>query len=512
MDADILIINGQCLTMDDKEHINWIAIKGTEIMAIGSGETYETYSGKDTVVLDAEGKTVLPGFVDSHFHVVQTALNSVSLDLCDLKTHQELGECIQEESINNKNGYIRGIKITADQFEEKELPTRALLDKFCDSMPVWLNSVEYQVSVLNTYAMLYFKIPFTSEGVEMDAKEMPTGVFYKNANAILRANILKSISNHDRREAISGIMERLLSNGITTVNAMEGGFMFSDKDADFIYENSEYFPIDMPLFYQSLDTQKIIDMGLKRVGGSLFVDGTMRSWNAALSFEYADCPGKMGSLFLSQQDLNEFVLDCYKKNLQLALYTIGDRAIQVALDAHEYAVYQTGITGLRHRLEHVELPTSKQIKKAKELGIIFSMQPTYELYWGGPDKMYEKRLGKHYTRTNPFKEIIDNDVMICGGSDSDITEPCPLLGIHAAVNHPVKQHRVSLYEAIKMFTYNGAYAILEEDKKGSLSVGKLADIVILDQDIFNVSEDAIKTIKVLATIKSGEVLYNKIAE
>jgi hypothetical protein len=138
------------------------------------------------------------------------------------------------------------------------------------------------------------------------------------------------------------------------------------------------------------------------------------------------------------------------------------------------------------------------------------MQPTYETYWGGKGKMYEQRLGDNYKRTNPFRKIIDNGVIICGGSDSDVTEPRPLLGIHSAVNHPVAEHRVDIYEALKMFTCNGAYAIFEESNKGTLEAGKLADIIILDQDILSAPLEQIDKIKVSVTIKSGEVLYNSL--
>ncbi len=510
MHADILIKNGCCMTMEEREIKDWIAIKQSRIIELGFGTDYESFVGKDTIVFDAQGRTVLPGFIDSHFHVVQTALDSVSLDLSGVKTHEDLGERIKEESNSFIGEYIRGIRIEEGQFEEKTLPDRMLLDKYCNDVPVVLNSLAYQVSILNTCAMLYFKIPFTAEGIEVDEKQRPTGVFRKQANAILRANILKNISDNTRRDAISEIMATLLMNGITTVNAMEGGFMYSDKDADFVFEHGKQFPIDMSLFYQTMDIDKINSMGLKRVGGSLYIDGTFGARTAALSFEYADCPGSKGSLCLSQQEINDFVIQCYENNLQLALYTIGDRAIEIALDAHENALNKTGIKGLRHRLEHVELVNEEQIKRAKNLGIVFSMQPTYEMYWGGKGKMYEMRLGDKYTRTNPLKEIMENGVVICGGSDCDITEPRPLLGIHAAMNHPVKEHRVDVYEALKMFTCNGAYGIFEENEKGTLKAGKLADIVILDKDILSVPSDKVESIKVCVTIKSGEILYNNI--
>ncbi|MDD3751024.1 MAG: amidohydrolase [Tissierellia bacterium] len=509
MRADILIKNGRCMTMKDKEIKDWVAIEKNRIIAVGSGSEYESVVGNETVVFDANGNTVLPGFIDSHFHVVQTALDSVSLDLSDVKSHEEMGEKIREASKFLMGNYIRGIRISEGQFKEKKYPGRVLIDKYCNDVPVVLNSLEYQVSMLNTCAMLYFKIPFTAEGIDMDEKQMPTGIFRKQANAILRTNILKNISETTRKVAISETMSTLLMNGITTINAMEGGFMYCDKDAEFVFEQGSEFPIDMVLFYQTMDIEKIKAMGLNRIGGCLYIDGTFGARTAALSFEYADCPGTMGSLRLTQQELNDFVIQCYKNNLQLALYTIGDRAIESALNAHENALYQTGITGLRHRLEHAELINDKQIERVKELNIILSMQPSYETYWGGMGKMYEQRLGDNYKRTNPFKKLIDKGVVICGGSDSDVTEPRPLLGIHSALNHPVAEHRVDIYEALKMFTCNGAYGIFEENIKGTLEVGKLADIVILDQDILSAPLAQIDNIKVSLTIKSGEVLFNR---
>lgn len=510
MVADILIKNGKCITMENEEvnTVDWVAIAKDKIIECGMGMSYEAIVNEDTLVIDAKSCTVLPGFIDSHFHVVQTALNSVSLDLSNATTHEEVGELVKQAAMLSPGRQIRGIRLKVEQLKEHAMPTRALLDRYCNDVPVWINTYEYQVSVLNTYAMLYFKIPFTTNGIELDQHQMPTGVFYKQANSVLRENILKNIPDSARLEAVGGIMEGLLANGITTVNAMEGGALYSDKDAEFIHEHAKKFPVDMELFYQTMDLEKIRNMNLKRVGGCLYIDGTLGARNAALSFEYADCPGTMGSLCLQQQELDNFVLKCYQNNLQLALYTIGDRAIEAALIAHERALYHTGNIGLRHRLEHVELVNDNQIKRAKEMELIFSMQPTYEYYWGGPDKMYAQRIGNKYKTTNPFKEIVESGICVCGGSDSDVTEAMPMLGIHSAVNHPVGIHRVSLYSAIKMFTCNGAFALCEEEKKGTLTCGKVADIVVLDRDIFNIKGEELKSVKVTTTIKSGEIMHS----
>ena len=510
MKADIVIRNTKCLTMKDGFVADWIAMKGKNILSLGLSGKEDSLIGSDTIVLDADGNTVLPGFIDSHFHVVQTALNAKCMDLSKVTGFADIGMHIKETMEKNNKNSITGIGLQVEQLKEKKFPDRLILDQYCANASVWLTSLDYQVSMLNTYGLLYYRIPFNMEGVEKDSNNVATGIIRGKANAVLRKSILDSITDKYRNEVVSDIIPKLLATGITTVNAMEGGYMFSDKDADFIMEYKEDFPVDMVLFYQSLNLDKVRRNNLRRVGGSLYVDGTMGARTAALSFEYADCPGQMGSLRYTQSELNEFVAECYKNNLQLSLYTIGDRAIGSALTAHAYALYHTGITGLRHRLEHVELANSEHIKKARELGIIFSMNPTYETYWGGPDKMYRERLGENYVLTNRFREIIDGGVLLVGGSDSDITDFNPLVGISAAVNHPVEKHRISVYEALEMYTSKASYAIFEENIKGTLESGKLADVIILDQDILSVPQDSIDKIGVVATIKYGDLIYKKI--
>lgn len=510
MKKDLLIINARCLTMADDTKYNWILIRDRNISEMGQGDGYKKYIPEAGKVIDAKEGTVLPGFIDSHFHVVQAALNSRSLDLSKAGSFSDIGELISEAAKASPKKNIRGIGLDAQNLKEGRFPDRTVIDKYCKDAPVFINSVEYQTSVLNTYALLYYKIPFTLEGIDFDENQVPTGIITHYANVLLRENVLKSIPNSTRLETVSEFLETVIKKGITTVNAMEGGRLYCDKDAEFIYEATDKLAIDVSLFYSTMDIMRIKEMQLFRIGGCLYVDGTFGARTSALSFEYNDCPGNMGGLNFTQKEMNQFMLECYASKLQSALYTIGDRAIEQAISAHEYALDKTGNTGLRHRLEHVELPTLDHIRRAKKLGLIFSMSPTYEYIWGGPNKLYRERLGKNYKRTNPFNQIIREGVIICGGSDCDVTPADPLLGIYSAVNHPVVSHRVSVYEAIKMFTSHGAYSIFEEDKKGTLEVGKLADIAILDRDILNTKKEKIKDIKVMTTIKSGRILHNKL--
>ncbi len=509
MNVNILIINGKCLSMDCNIIYNWIGVSNDRIVALGFGDEYKDVINHFDRLIDAKGNTVLPGFIDSHFHMVQTALNRCFVDLSAARSFKDIGDLIVETGKKNPGSNIKGIRIDQNNLIEKRMPNRHEIDEFWNDTAVWLNSYDYVTSALNTYGLLYYKIPFTQVGVQCDEKNMPTGIFKLNANAQLRANILNEITDFCRMDALNKLMPHLAANGLTTVNAVEGGVVYCDRDATFINDviKQKSVYLDMELFFQTFDLDRIQAMGLKRIGGSLYVDGTFNSRSAAISFDYNDSKGVRGSLNFTQDKLDMLVEQCYRRDLQLAVYTIGDRAIDMALKAHERAANLTGKTNLRHRLEHVELPTDEHIKKAKELGIIFSMQPAYELIWGGHNKMYAQRLGDKYKDTNPLRKIIDGGVKICGGSDSDTTEANYIYAIYSAVNHPISKHRVEVIEAIEMFTINAAYAINKDDEKGFLKYDYIADIVILDNDIMSVNKEAIKDIKVSLTIKSGNVVY-----
>lgn len=507
MYADTIIKNGRCITMRDSGEADWVAVSGKMICATGNGDAWQALMKPETLVVDARGNTVLPGFIDNHFHVMQTAVNMMSVDLSGARSHRELGEMLA--AAEAREGAILGCQVEEAQFAEKCFPNRYVLDKYCSDSPVVIFSKEYHVSMLNTHALLYYKVPFSLSGIELDGNNLPTGVFRQNANYVLRSNVLKNLPDEFRMEAVRRAMSKLLENGITTVAAIEGGWLFDDRDAEFIYAHSGEFPVDMPLFYQTMDLERVWKLGLRRVGGNIMVDGTLASHSAALMQPYADRPDYRGRIFLPQDGLDEFVQQCYEQDMQLALYSIGDRAIESVLQAHERAIRRGGSTALRHRVEHAILATPDQIARAAEMKLIFSVQPTYEYLWGGKGGMYERRIGERYRRTNDFAAMFAAGLVVCGGSDSDVTEPRPMLGIHASVNRAVPEHGITIRQALEMYTVNGAYALFEDKRKGMLAPGYLADIVVLDRDIMAVPKEQLEQTRVTVTIKSGSVLYSQ---
>ncbi|MFZ5968675.1 MAG: amidohydrolase [Bacillota bacterium] len=506
---DLLLYNGTIYTIDDKNTIfHWAAVRNGRIIDLGYGDGYKKHLPYANEEIDLKKKVVLPGFYDSFVHLVQTGLNMLSVDLSHAQSISEVLSTLHKKTKDASTvEFIRAIGFDELKIKEKRLPTRKELDECCPNHPVWVNRVEYHTSVVNSLMLHLMNLPFNIDGISRDEKGLPNGALTGKANAFLRSHILNSIPNEIRKKGVDMALKNALMKGITSINAMEGGFQFHDKDAEFIYHHQDLFPIDVNLYYQTINIHKVLNMGLKRIGGGIFLDGSFGSRTAALAEPYFDDPSTRGVLYFTQQELNDFILESHRLDLQIGVHAIGSRSIEQIISAYEYAQEKYPSKDIRHRIEHCELPTDDHLQRAKKLNLIFSMQPAYEFFWGGEDGMYQTRLGTRRKMTNPFRKIIEAGLIITGGSDSDVTPMDPLLGIHAAVNHPTPEFSISVYEAIKLFTINGAKAVFEEKIKGSIEIGKYGDMVVLDKDPFFTDTKHLKDIQVLYTIKEGNILF-----
>lgn len=508
---DILLKNGNIITCDDNESINnWLLIKNGHIMDTGIGEPDNYMEDEIDEIINLNGKTVLPGFYDTHVHLVQTGLNHLGLDLNNICSLSELFKAIAKMILNKEPGsLIRGYHFDVTKINEKRFPTRKELDKISPNNPVWINSIEFHTSALNSLCLTLVDLPYNIDGIARDERNLPLGLFTGKASAFIRNRMLTKIDNESRFNGVKITLKKAISKGVTTIHCMEGGYTFHEKDAKFIYDNKDSFPIDIILYFQTFDIDKIISMNLNRVGGDIFIDGSFGSKTAAISTDYVGEPDNKGKLYFSQKELNYFVKEAHLNNLQIGMHAVGDRAIEQALNAYEYAFKKSENKNNRHRIEHFELSNSEHMKRAAELNLVISVQPAYEHIWGFNNGMYENRLGKKMSdETNNFRKMIDCGLKICGGSDSDITEINPIFGIYCAVNHPKASHSVTLMEALKMFTINGAYSCHEEKFKGSIEKNKLADFIIIDQNPFNIDKSEINSIKVLNTYKEGIEIYS----
>jgi len=506
MENSILLYNGNFERFGPKRH-SWIAVTNGIITDTGDDDGYEKHLKSHKDVLDLQGRLVLPGFCDCHAHFVQTAIKGISLDLNGSKNYEEIKRRIDEWIEKHpRTSIIRAFGLEISDLEEGEFPTRKILDKYTKDYAIWINSRDFHCSMLNTRAFHELKIPLIMEGVEYYENGNPTGRIYGKVNALTRKKIIQSFSAAERHNSIIELSKNIIKKGVTSIHIMEGGYEFYENDAEDMYKYKDHLMQDITLFYSTMDFKKIQNMNLDRIGGDIYIDGSFTSKTAAIKKNY-NGDNQNGELYFTQDEVNEFILSSYEKNLNTTLHAVGGRALEQILCAHEYAISRFPNKKLRHRVEHVELSSKKQRVRAREIGLVFSMQPGYEYFYGGKGRMYEERLGERYKETNQYRKIIDEGIIICGGSDSDLTPIDPILGIHSAVNHPVKENSVSVEEAVKMFTINAAYSVKEESQKGTIELGKTADLVILDKDIFKLDPAKIITAQVAGTIKNGWILY-----
>ncbi len=507
--SDLLIYGGKIISMDSSNGIySWMTVKDGRVLDIGKGRAFEKYVNESLEIIDLKGSTVVPGFYDCHVHLVQTGLNFEGVNLYEVRTMDELLEkieCAVDET--PKGELIRGYRFDITKIKERRFPTRHELDRVAPNNPVWINSIEIHMSSLNTLALNKINLPYSIDGIARDERNLPLGFFTGKASAFVRNRMFGCLKDDLRMKGIKRAVKYALSKGVTSVSTMEGGFTFHEKDVNFIMENKDKFPIDIRLYFQTFDLEKIFKYNLKCVGGDIFVDGAFGSRTAAISTKYNDFDTQ-GNLYFNNGELNYYVSEAHREGLQIALHAIGDRAIEQVLNAYENALEIYSRKDHRHRIEHFELANKEQIARAADMGLVISAQPTFEYFWGNEKGMYERRLGKELaSRTNNFRHIIDSGIVLCGGSDSDINEINPILAIHAAVNHPKKSHSIEPIEALRMFTVNSAFANFEEEDKGSLEKGKYGDFAVLDKDILSVKRNTIKEIVVEATFKEGNMVF-----
>jgi predicted amidohydrolase YtcJ len=269
----------------------------------------------------------------------------------------------------------------------------------------------------------------------------------------------------------------------------------------------------MPFFYplREENIDEVINAGFSeaRTCVATYADGSIEGRTAALFEPYAGAPMTLGMLYYSDDELYRFVEKAHKAGLQISIHAESERCIEQVLHDYEKVLEKYPRKDHRHRIEHFELPSMKQIKWAAGLGIALAMQPMFITVCEGPNLDYYRALlgEERLKRANAFRTILNEEILVSGGSDTPVTRMNPMGGIHACVNHPLKEQRIDVYEAIEMFTINGAKIGFEEDLKGSIEPGKLADFVVLSDDPYRVPRQKIKDIEVEMTIVGGKIVY-----
>lgn len=423
---------------------------------------------------------IFPGFIDSHTHFTATGVDSIALDLRNVESREELLDLVREEAKRKEKGeWIWGIGWDESRFKDRVIPTRKDLSLVSPHNPVMLLRIDHHSCLVNDRTIELLGLPGDLEGIDV-------GWLRAEANELVRAKFWETMPDEIIRDGIRRAVEIALSHGITMVNALEGGEWFSDRALNILLEMQDKLPIKVVVFPQFIDVDKVLNMGLRRIGGCITIDGSFGSRTAALSEPYADDPSNRGRLYFDEDSLYKFFIRAHREGLQIAVHAIGDRAIDLSLRCYEKVLREYPREDHRHRIEHFELPPTDGIERALALNLVISVQPTFEALWGGENGMYAARLGERWKRTNPLKSMLKMGLTLAGGSDSDVTPMDPLLGIKAAMSLPNEDERLSFDESVRLFTYNGAYAVFLERERGDLKEGMVADFCIVSPDLSEV--------------------------
>lgn len=540
---DRIFLNGNIWTEDDAHpHAQALAISGDRLLAIGSNAEVRALALPDTAVVDLHGRFVVPGFQDSHLHFPGPSVNEVDLvGADDLQQFQQRIAAFAKA--HPALPWIVGAGWGYALFPN-EVPGKKYLDEVVSDRPVYVSERDGHMGLANSKALALAgitpAIPDPPNGrIMRDSSGQPTGELKEAAQELLTSHIPPR-SDEDRYESLLQHMDQAASYGLTAVQEavleMQDWPVFERVlAADEVKLRFRFAPLILPKDGGSPKNHKLdkpltrADLALYRQlrdtfrgplfkFGSIkgFLDGTVDAKTAAMFHPYVG--GGTGIPFWEQDDLNRTVALYDQEGFQVMLHAIGDRAINMALNAFEYAQQTNHTSGRRHRIEHVEVPAAADLPRFRQLGVVASTQAMF----ANPDattlKNFAAVLGpERAAHADDFKQFDDAGAVQAFGSDWPVFSDQVLPAIYCAVTRMTPQgtpaggwypqNRISVAAALRHFTRDGAYASFDENVRGSLTAGKLADFVVLSQDLLTIPPQQILHTRVLLTVMGGHDTY-----
>jgi predicted amidohydrolase YtcJ len=533
----LVLINSNIYTISDTiTRAEAVMIEGDKIAAVGTTsdilDTIENIierSDDENIqskirVIDLEGRTIVPGFIDSHTHFLNMGLNYLRVDLSKVENLNQLYSEIRRQIIRSTPGdWIFGIDFDETQWEpksNKRAPTCAELDDISTEYPIILRRVCGHVAVANSVAIEEIDKYIEQNGLQdwqQKYLNYNTGVLLEDIP--LSLNKIIKPSRQEKEEGLRKAINTAHMLGVTSIRdivnleALDQYQEFLNKNQLKIriaaYMKFEYFQEfikDRAKYGQFGD-----DVYLSIKGVKIFLDGSMGAYTAALSKPYADNPAKYGTLIFTNSELAEQFEAVFKNKFQVMVHAIGDTAIDQLINVYTSFVTRSLVStdgSSRNSVEHLEVVRPDQLVSLSKLRIIASMQPNFAGQWSRPGGMNEVRLGaERLLMCNAFQTVISNNNLLAFGSDCMPFNP--IYGIHCAVNHPIASQRISAFEALKAYTIGSAYAAGDEKIKGSIEPGKFADLVVLSDDILAPEiAEKIQELQIEMTILGGEIVYD----
>ena len=520
MSVSLVILNSNIITLDpEKPKAEALAVRNGRIAAVGSSSEIRALIDDDTEVVDAKGATIIPGLVDCHVHMTEFGFFLKRPDMKNARSIREMQEKLRQYASKNKeSGWIQGGRWDHEKFAENRYPTRWDLDEAVSDRPVFLLRVCGHMGVANSEALRLTRITETSRvpggKIELDLKNgQPNGLLKEKAMQLIW-RIIPRPDLKTLEEASLLACKKAIQAGLTAVHWMVEST--DEMQAIMNLESEEKLPIRVYLgvppkleaaahkLLSSSDSHFKVKIGFAK----LFADGSLGSRTAALKVPYSDDPRTSGMLIHSPKELYQLILEAHQAGERVAIHAIGDRAVESVLNAYEQVLNRFPRRDHRHRIEHCSILNPQLIKRMKTLGLTASIQPHFVV----SDFWLIDRMGKNRARwAFPFRSLVKEGLNVISGSDCPVEKIDPLLGIWAAAARRGIDEELTAEEALKTYTLNAAYATMEEDEKGTIKVGKLADLTILTDDLLKILPEEINKVKVQMTIVDGKIVSRRTA-
>ncbi|WP_051554770.1 amidohydrolase [Maribacter antarcticus] len=526
--AEVIITNANIWTGNKKQiNAQAMAIVGDSIIAIGSNNEIQKFVGSTTEIVDVNGGFITPGFIDTHVHLMPSGYSlSGIVKLRDVNSPEEFTNSIKEyaESIDSGSWILEGN--WDHTLWGGELPAKEWIDDVTKNNPVFIYRLDGHMALANSLALKIAGIDKNTSKIEggtivRNEDGTPTGILKDNAMSLLFDKI--PIPNKKQNEkAFAAATRYLVSKGVTSVHDMGtindyNTYLDAKQDGNLNLRIYSVMPLDKWSDIKELVSNEGKGDKWLQIGGLKgFVDGSLGSHTAAFKEPYSDAPEDSGFFVNSQEDLYQWISNADKSDLQVMVHAIGDNAIHTLLNIYERVSEENGEKDRRFRIEHAQHIAENDIERFSKLNIIPSMQPYHAIDDG---RWAEVLIGPERIKTTyAFNSLLEAQALLAFGSDWPVAPATPLEGIYAAVtrrtlddknpNGWVPKQKISVDQALVAYTKNASYAGFSEEIKGTLEPGKLADFVVISEDITKVDPVRIKELKVLQTYVGGRKVFD----
>jgi predicted amidohydrolase YtcJ len=528
----LLLKNANVLTLNPAQpRAESVLVEGTRIKAVGSMDQMSKLCGKNLEIVDLGGKTVLPGFVDCHIHPILYAFFLMNIDLNNMRAMDELLACIRDKAAETSAGeWLLGLRFNEELLKEERLPTLAMLDEVAPDNPLIILRYCGHLAIANSKALALAGISKDTDDpdggeIEHDPKGELTGVLRETAISMVTEQMPPP--DWERfSEAIMQTFEELAAKGITGIHGIvQTGEMGPSGKLGYLSISAmkamrEQIPLRMYLMIvateasqiEELQASELHDAGpdsMCKVGAwKMICDGSLGGHSAVMFEPYSDRPEFSGIMVWSEKDLEKMIREGHTHDIQLSMHCIGDKMVKVVFDILERVMAESPRDDHRHRIEHASIMGPDIIKRAKELGAVMSVQPPFissEASWMG------KRIGERTKYIYPFRSFFANDLTVCAGSDGPVEIPDPIHGIYASVNRYglAAEEAITAEQAVHMYTTHAARAAFEEDIKGTIEPGKVADLVVLSDDPLSIPSEELQNLQVEMTVVGGKIVFSR---